>query len=248
MSKTYDQVIQELDAKIPRDCISSREGGGRSKLSYLEGHYVIDRLNKVLGIGNWAYRATATVVHTDTVNNSVHYTAQVHLVVELPGGIKTEFVDYGYGDGSDKFKIGKAHELAVKEAVTDGIKRCAKNLGMSMGLALYDKTQENVEEAAAPEKATAQAAKPEPKRDVTQYVPDKKAAATGAREVVNKGIHALNNVLLAKAGPTGSPERAAKLAELREMMKSKYGVEKSTDLTDDQAKELLETLKGLANA
>jgi hypothetical protein len=57
------------------------------------------------------------------------------------------FSDYGYGDGTDKTNPGKAHELAIKEAVTDGLKRCAKNLGPVMGLALYDKDQTDVKEA-----------------------------------------------------------------------------------------------------
>lgn len=246
MAKTYEQVVQELDAKIPRDCISSREGGGRSKLSYLEGHYVIDRLNKVLGQGNWAYSAEANLVHTDTANNSVHYLAKVRLVVDLPGEperkrVTTEFVDYGYGDGKDKYSIGKAHELAVKESVTDGIKRCAKNLGMSMGLALYNKTQENVEDAPA-EKAVAQG--PAPRRDVTGHIPEKKSLVTGAvpsrdRDTVNKAITANSRVVIAKKLKT--------VDELKADMRAKYGTDTTASLTDEQAKELLATLKEMAN-
>lgn len=239
MSKTYEQVVQELDGKIPRDCISSREGGGRSKLSYLEGWYVIDRLNKVLGIGNWAYTSEVNLVHTDEANNSVHYVGKVRLVVKLPNGETTEFSDYGYGDGKDKYSIGKAHELAVKEAVTDAIKRCAKNLGMSMGLALYDKTQENVEEAPA-EKPAAKG--PERVRDVTGYMPEKKAPATG-RADIDRQIDAQRRVVLAKAGS----KKEEKLTEIRTLIKDKYGKDKSADLNDEQAKDLLETLKGMAN-
>lgn len=149
--KTVEEIIKELDDKIPRDCVSERQGGNGRSLSYLEGHYVIDRLNKVLGQGNWAYEANTSLVHSGEIETrsgptySVHYLARVRLVVTI-GERTTEFVDYGYGDGSDKNNPGKAHELAVKESVTDGLKRCAKNLGMSMGLALYDKTQENVED------------------------------------------------------------------------------------------------------
>jgi recombination DNA repair RAD52 pathway protein len=161
--------------------------------------------------------------------------------VELPGGVKTEFIDYGYGDGSDKFKIGKAHELAVKEAVTDGIKRCAKNLGMSMGLALYDKTQENVEDA-APEKPAAQA--PARTRDITGYMPEKKTppapAATGeSLDDLVKGISANSRVVITKKLRTAD--------QIRSEMAAKYGTDDKTKLTVEQAKELLEQLKGLAN-
>lgn len=245
MNKTQEQLITELDAKIPRDAIASRQGGGASKLSYLEGWYVIDRLNKTIGQGNWAYTADAQVAHVDVENKSVHYTAKVRLAVKFPSGETTEFSDYGYGDGSDKYKIGKAHELAIKEAVTDGIKRCAKNLGMSLGLALYDKTQENVEEAP---RAAAQAPKPAPAQTVapsyeTKELPPGALEIAGIDPKIAVAITSKSNVILAKAGAKGSPERAAKLAELKAGMKAKYGVEVTTELNDLQSRELLRSLE-----
>lgn len=145
--KSYEELVIELDSKIPRDMVQERDGGGGRKLSYLPGHYVIDRLNKVIGQGNWSYDSEITLLHSGLVGDkhSVHYSAKVSLQVELAGKT-TSFTDYGYGDGLDKYNPGKAHELALKESITDGIKRCAKNLGMSMGLALYSKEQENVDD------------------------------------------------------------------------------------------------------
>lgn len=142
------ELQTKLDENIPDSAVHTRAQGGKD-LSYLETWYVIDRLNQVLGQGNWAYSSEVTHVHTGKVTfqsgetNSVHYIARVRLVVTVDGQ-STEFTDVGYGDGTDKNNPGKAHELAVKEAVSDGLKRCAKNLGRSMGLALYDKTQEFV--------------------------------------------------------------------------------------------------------
>lgn len=141
-------IKQKLDEPIPRSAVATRSGGG-STLSYLTSFYVIQKLNEVIGQGNWAYSSEVTHVHSGEVDGkygksySTHYTARVRLVVAIDGN-STEFTDYGYGDGTDKTNPGKAHELAVKEAVTDGLKRCAKNLGMAFGLALYDKTQEFV--------------------------------------------------------------------------------------------------------
>jgi recombination DNA repair RAD52 pathway protein len=158
MNKTYAQLVKELDSKIPRDVVEERDGGGGRKLSYLPGHYVIDRLNKVLGHGNWSYTSSVEKLHQGVVTDkygkdthTVHYSARVRLsmtFVDSETGYTKEahFEDYGYGDGTDKVNPGKAHELAIKEAITDGIKRCAKNLGMSMGLALYSKDQENVDD------------------------------------------------------------------------------------------------------
>lgn len=139
------ETKQKLDANIPREVVSTRTQAG-FEISYLETWYVIDRLNQVLGQGNWSYQTiNTTKVYEGKVNDkhSVSYTATVILGAFVDGK-HTQFSDVGYGDGFDKNSPGKAHELAIKEAVSDAVKRCAKNLGRSMGLALYDKTQEYV--------------------------------------------------------------------------------------------------------
>lgn len=149
MTKTATQ--QELDNNIPENVIHTREQGGK-ELSYLETWYVIDRLNQVLGQGNWGYQiVTTTKVFEGKVTQysgevfGTSYTAQISLFANIDG--KTcVFSEVGYGDGTDKKNPGKAHELGIKEAVSDAVKRAAKNLGRSTGLALYDKTQEYVGE------------------------------------------------------------------------------------------------------
>lgn len=142
----------KLDEKIPRSEISQRDGGGGAKLDYVSGYYVIKRLNEVFGQGNWSYSVlrreltfSGPVKRYSGDVHSVSYLADVELIATIDGR-SVRFTDVGYGDGTDKTNPGKAHELAAKEAVTDGLKRCAKNLGMSLGLALYDKAQENVDE------------------------------------------------------------------------------------------------------
>lgn len=145
-------IIQTLlDNNIPKDVIKTRSQGGTT-LSYLETWQVIDRMNQVLGQGNWGYQiARLDKVFEGKIEQysgeafTTSYTAQVSLFATIEG--KTViFTEVGYGDGTDKKSPGKAHELATKEAVSDALKRAAKNLGRSMGLALYDKTQEFVGE------------------------------------------------------------------------------------------------------
>jgi DNA recombination protein Rad52 len=142
---------QELDNDIPRTAVKSRSQAGMS-LSYLETWYVIDRLNQVFGQGKWAYKIdTLTKVFEGTIQQSsgetyaTSYISTVTVTANVDGQV-ISFSDVGYGDGTDKRSPGKAHELATKEAVSDALKRAAKNLGRSMGLALYDKTQEFVGE------------------------------------------------------------------------------------------------------
>lgn len=141
----------ELDSNIPESVISKRSQGGK-ELSYLEAWYVIDRLNQIVGQGNWGYGIVSLnkVYEGETEQYSdkaftTSYTSTVTLFA-LIDGKHAQFTEVGYGDGTDKKNPGKAHELATKEAVSDALKRAAKNLGRSMGLALYDKTQEFVGE------------------------------------------------------------------------------------------------------
>lgn len=136
---------RNLDADIPKDAVTTRTQAGTS-LSYLTGAYVINRLNQVLGQGNWGSRITnMTKVFEGIVPNykgeevhNVSYTATVELLAQFDNKI-VHFEEIGYGDGMDKKNPGKAHELAVKEAATDALKRAAKNLGISLGLGLYFK-------------------------------------------------------------------------------------------------------------
>lgn len=146
---TKNIIQTELDTNIPESVIKTRTQGNVT-LSYLETWQVIDRMNQVLGQGNWGYQiARMDKVYEGEIEQysgkafTTSYTAQVSMFATIEG--KTViFTEVGYGDGTDKKSPGKAHELATKEAVSDALKRAAKNLGRSMGLALYDKTQEFV--------------------------------------------------------------------------------------------------------
>lgn len=154
-----NDIQKELDSNIPAEAVETREAWrGGPKLSYLSGAYVIDRMNQVLGQGNWDYTLVdltkvyeGTIAQTNADAYTTSYTAKVRLTARFgPPSIEyssVSFTDVGYGDGTDKKSPGKAHELAVKEAVTDGLKRAAKNLGRSMGLGLYFKSGEYVDEA-----------------------------------------------------------------------------------------------------
>lgn len=68
----------------------------------------------------------------------VTYTAKVRVIVL---GVVRE--DFGAGHGYD-VDCGLAHESAIKEAVTDALKRALRSFGNPFGLALYDKSRENV--------------------------------------------------------------------------------------------------------
>lgn len=239
--KPYSELVKELDEKIPREVISRREGGGGRKLDYLEGHYIIDRLNKVFGHGNWSYDSNKTSEkegsYRDKYGKDIFWyscTYRILLVVEYPGGKTQSLVDVGYGDGQDKTHPGKCLELAQKEAVTDGLKRCAKNLGMSFGLALYDKTQENVAE---------------PVNNQTGMLSVVAAGAGGfklaapevaeTKENTIKKIRNISRVVVAKKIKT--------LDELKADVKNVYKVEDIDSLSMESATRLLKQLETMIN-
>jgi recombination DNA repair RAD52 pathway protein len=146
--------IDLLNADLPADAVKTRKapGGADKPLSYVDGFYVIDRMNKVFQPGGWGPVDVEIVKITETVETTekgerhrVAYVVKAHLRAE---GIPTAIVDVGFGSAIDK-DLGSAHEKASKEAVTDAVKRCCRYLGRSMGLALYDKEQKHVESKAA---------------------------------------------------------------------------------------------------
>jgi hypothetical protein len=150
-----------LNADMPARAVKTRKGRGgpgAAELSYVDGFYVFDRMNEILGPLGWTYtvrRLEVCTSGTDDKNRAtVTYLAEVELWV---GDATGRISDVGFGHGQDR-DAGQAHEKAGKEAVTDAVKRCCRKLGRSMGLALYDKDQEFVSDGPEPEPENAQQA------------------------------------------------------------------------------------------
>lgn len=253
-----EALKRQLDAKIPRDVISARDGGGGRKLSYLEGHYVIARANEIFGQGNWQYQVIELTKTSDlpieTRSGVKQYTSYIAKVQVHALGVA--FSDYGFGDGTDA-NPGKTHELAVKEAVTDGVKRALKNFGMSMGLALYDKSQENVDDGESEKQSKigagdssgvgeqrAEASKAFVK-PTTPATPVNGADASGtgqsAAPVSAKAgtRDEVNSLINATARVTIALKLFASGAAVKEEKNRRYGKTETGDLTDDQAQDFL---------
>lgn len=152
--KTTEEIEQALMTdKLPSSAVKSRDQAGRS-FSYVDGHYVFTRMNEVFGTLGWSYRIhELKMVHDGEspskdgkrVNATVSYMATV--AVDIGNQcIETIDVGHGHGIGADR---GLQHESAAKEAVTDAVKRACRRLGASLGLALYDKDQRDVDHGPA---------------------------------------------------------------------------------------------------
>lgn len=155
MTFTPEQIVllqEKLDSSVVRP--PQRYG---PKGDYLEGWHVIAEANRIFGFDGWSYETVDTrcvseaprkLGQTQKDGWGVTYTSRVRVTVK---GVVRE--DFGAGHGYDA-DVGLAHESAVKEAVTDALKRALRTFGNPFGLALYDKTRANVE-----------VAEPEPKQE-----------------------------------------------------------------------------------
>lgn len=159
---TISTLQAKFDEPIPSQSVSTRPGGAGKTLSYLESWYVIDRLNQVVGTEAWSSEIKELIL-LDPSSPAPSYRAIVRITL-LTGGYAT--VKEGVGYGNDKpdrnGNIRNPHELAMKEAVSDAFKTAAKNLGRSMGLALYDKSHEYVVDSPVTPIAKAGVANPPP--------------------------------------------------------------------------------------
>lgn len=141
------EIKKHLDSNIPQEAITKRTQSGVT-LSYLESWYVIDRLNQVLGTENWSWEFDLIPLEESTAQSIGKRTflckGTIKAVIDQKLTTKS-----GIGFGSDKgnFNFG---EMAAKEAETDALKRAAMKLGRSLGLALYDKSGEFIDDEVKP--------------------------------------------------------------------------------------------------
>ena len=137
--------IAELSKKLDKSHVKERTQAGR-KLSYVEGWHAIAEANRIFGFDAWTRETLDLRMVAERERQvgqgqgfGVTYIAKVRVIVD---GVAREGVGAGHGIDRD---LGLAHESAVKEAETDAMKRALMTFGNPFGLALYDKTHENVE-------------------------------------------------------------------------------------------------------
>lgn len=150
-----DHQIELLSAKLDAKHVKSRTQAGR-QLSYVEGWHAIAEANRIFGFSEWDRTLSALKILGEPreVDGKwrVAYMATVRITVRADhrdDAVEVIRDGTGYGSGIDR-DLGSAHESAIKEAETDAMKRALMTFGNPFGLALYDKTQENVETNSAP--------------------------------------------------------------------------------------------------
>lgn len=121
-------------------------------MGYIETQHAISEANRVFDFDGWSYTIEEMALvqneqkakrkknedDKDVILNYIGYTSKVRVVVD---NVVREGVGFGQGIDAD---VGKAHESAIKEAESDALKRALRSFGNIFGLALYDKSGENI--------------------------------------------------------------------------------------------------------
>lgn len=143
----WDEVRAELEK--PLDSKHVRPPAPGKYGEFIEGWHAIAEANRIFGHDGWSYSVVAMTQTNASQSGDkfrVGYSCHVRVSVD---GVTRE--DFGFGQGHSKSE-GDAHDSAVKEAVTDALKRALRTFGWPLGLALYDKTKANVADTAAIER------------------------------------------------------------------------------------------------
>ena len=140
-----DKIIKKLNEPLDASRVKTRPGPGGKKLSYLEGHDCISTANVIFGVGNWGYAVQqiecvghGKIMVKDPEDPEMlleEHRMMYYAVVELRVLDCAPITEAGFG--TTRGDRPEHHEMAVKGAVTDGLKRCLKNYGVQFGLGLY---------------------------------------------------------------------------------------------------------------
>ncbi len=142
-----DRIAKELAKDLARKHVKSPPPGKYGE--YIEGWHAIAEANRIFGWDGWSYaivKLEQTNCEPNKGRNSDQWEVGYMCIVGVRMGHPPAREDVGCGSGFSK-SLGDAHESAMKEAVTDALKRALRTFGNPLGLALYDKTKAHVSDA-----------------------------------------------------------------------------------------------------
>lgn len=155
--RQLQEIIEDLSKPLDPSLTKQRKGPSGVTLTYLEGHVIIDHLNRIFGYGGWSYelvnlqRTCELQTKEEEPRAVVGYLAHVRVTARF-GEYVVIREDVGHGQGISR-SLPEAHESAVKEAVTDALKRACRTFGPQFGNSLYGSAENG--ERADSTKATA---------------------------------------------------------------------------------------------
>ena len=139
----YEQLLKPLNASR----VAQRNQAGIS-LSYLEAWDVKAHLIRIFGFGGWSADVLSADLAFEDKDEKGRWNVGYKVVMRLRLHAADEFLgDTTYTEaavGSATLpQRGEAHDMAIKTAESDALKRAAINLGTQFGLSLYDSGNRN---------------------------------------------------------------------------------------------------------
>lgn len=134
-TQQYGYLLQPLAAERVQ-----RDGRG---MSHLQAWDVRRHLIRIFGFGGFDIQTIDTHLIREIESKpgrwTVIYRADVRLTIKnRDGSVIARYEDSATGDAVNQISLGDAHDLALKTALSQGLKRCAVNLGDQFGLGLYN--------------------------------------------------------------------------------------------------------------
>ncbi len=236
---TSIQVIEErLKVKLDPSVVKYREQAGR-QLAYIEGYTAINNANQAFGYLGWSSEVhQLQQVHLGFDEGRKKwvcvYTALVTVEVHDPetGHVYNTHSDVGTGQGVMS-NVSDAVESAIKEAVTDALKRTLRHWGPQFGLDLYS---EDERQAQGFDKAS------RPKSFATKAEPVKSQQVAAPQPVSGEAKSLLDALMQAYQGIT-DPDKKSQATKLLADFARKAGVDKLSKVQDPAIlKEALDAL------
>ncbi|OIO52634.1 hypothetical protein COY93_03600 [Candidatus Uhrbacteria bacterium CG_4_10_14_0_8_um_filter_58_22] len=150
LSPRQTSVIQQ---ETPAALIKSKSGRGGKRVSYVEGGYVISKLNEAFSPLGWEFK----IVEKGTTERKNEKSAEGEVwvygeltIIDHKNGYRATKGQYGQHPIHEKVPIGDAY----KAAGTDALKKCASFLGIALDV--YWGTLDKNEDAPAPKMTPAE--------------------------------------------------------------------------------------------
>ena len=128
----YEQLLKPLNPAR----VAKRSQAGRN-LSYLEAWDVKAHLIRIFGFGKWSWEVRSADLAFESEKDgkwNVGYKVLGELIIH---DLKCIYTEASVGSATLPQR-GEAHDMAIKTAESDALKRAAINLGTQFGLSLYD--------------------------------------------------------------------------------------------------------------
>lgn len=137
-NEQYEKLLQPLAANR----VASRKQAGMN-LSYLEAWDVKAHLIRIFGFGGWSADVISADLAFEDKDEKGRWNVGYKVVMRLRIHADNDFLgDTTYTEAavgsSTQSSRGDAHDMAIKTAESDALKRAAINLGTQFGLSLYD--------------------------------------------------------------------------------------------------------------